>query len=304
MKTIKILSIVALLLGGLASTAAAQDDCATFDRERGECSPGTQAPSQEALLNAIRGGSPTRLMGMLEYGEMLECYECVPALARRVITDDNSRMREFSAWWLRRRHLAKNHLFIEFRSILQGDYPAWTSDLGVPQEVMRARAAEALGEFLDPNALAPLAEAAMGDAEPIVRDAAVSALGRLNHPEGNAVLAAALSDSAPEVRRAALSSIVRVNFFREHDALLGTLADDDAVVRREGALLVGQMRVGAGVDALAGLLRADEDANVRRAAAWSLGMIGDGVARDVLREARASESNRMVLDAIEIALRR
>ena len=304
MKTINIISIVALLLGGLASTAAAQDDCATFDRERGECSPGTQAPSSEALLNAIRGTAPTRLMGMLEYAEMLDCYECVPELAQRVLTDDNARMREFSAWWLRRRAFAKNHLFIEFRSILQGDYPAWTADLGVSEAVMRARAAEALGEFLDPNALAPLSEAAMTDSESIVREAAVSALGRLNHPGGNTVLAAALSDSTPEVRRAALASIIRVNFFREHDALIGTLADDDAIVRREGALLVGQMRVSAGVDALAGLLRADEDANVRRAAAWALGMIGDGTSRDALREAQASETEQMVLDAIEIALRR
>lgn len=304
MKTIRFISIVALLLGGMATTAAAQDDCSTAGAASGECSPDTRAPDRESLLNTINGGSATRLMATLEHGEMLDCYECVPALAQRLLTDDNATVREFSAWWLRRRVFAKNHVFGQFRAILQGSYPAWADDLGVSREVMRARAAEALGELMDPNALAPLSEAATADPATVVREAAVGALGRLNHPQGNTVLASALSDSAPEVRRAALAAIPRVNFFREHDALLGTLADDDAVVRREGALLTGQMRVAAGVAALAGLLRTDEDRNVRRAAAWALGRIGDGAAREALNEALTAETDRMVLDAIEIALLR
>lgn len=301
MKTI-IISLT-LLLG--TATASAQDNCHEHDRARGECSPGTQAPSAERLLEIIQTATPQRLMGSLEYGERVECYDCVPALVDRILTDDNPRVREFGAWWLRRRHLAVNHVFQELRLILAGTPSAWatTGERGYTEPVHRARAAEALGEFLDPNALAPLSQAAMTDGEPIVRAAAVSALGRLNHPQGNTVLAAALTDSATEVRQAAVMAIPRVNFFREHGALIGTLADRDVQVRRQGALLLGQFRVADSVDALAGALRSDEDASVRRSAAWALGRIGTATAREALNEVAATERTQMVLDAIEVALR-
>lgn len=306
MKTIGTIATLSLLLGLGAATASAQDVCHEHDRARGECSPGTQAPSQEALMSAIQSGSPQSLAGILEYGERVECYECVPALARRILTDDNARVREFGAWWLRRRHLAMNHLFAELRVTLEGSYPEWVRDLmsesDLSAEVVRARAAEALGEFLDPNALGPLSDAAMGDRSPVVRSAAVSALGRLNHPEGNQFLATALSDDSARVRRAAVMAVPRVNFFREHEALIGTLADDDTQVRRQGALLLGQFRVAEAVDALAGLLRSDTDAGVRRSAAWALGRIGSGASRDALREAMGTEDVSMVRDAIEVAL--
>lgn len=304
MKTIGTIGILALLLGGFATTAAAQDDCHTFDRARGECSPGTQAPTREALVNAIRTMSPTRLMGMLEYGEQVECYECGPLLVDRILTDDNDRMREFSAWYLRRRHLMAGYFFRELRMILEGTPSEWATsgERDYTQPIHRARAAEALGEFLDPNALEPLQNAARNDSEDVVRAAAVSALGRLNHPLGNPTIAAALADRSADVRRAAVMVIPRVNFFREHDALLGTLADDDVQVRRQGALLVGQLRVAEAVDALAGLLRADADASVRRSAAWSLGRIGTPAARAALDEALGVEEVSMVRDAIEIGL--
>ncbi len=306
MKTIGTIGILSLLLG-LATTASAQDDCHRHDRERGECSPGTEAPTQEALMNAIQNGSAQSLAGTLEYGERVDCYECVPALVRRVMTDGNARVREYGAWWLRRRHLAMGQIFTDFRDTLRGSYPSWVQSLmdehGISESTMRARAAEALGELLDPHALSPLTEAAMTDTEAVVRTAAVTALGRLNHPGGNAVLAAALSDESAEVRRAVVMAIPRVNFFREHDALLGTLADEDVQVRRQGALLLGQMRVGDAVDALAGLLRSDPEASVRRSAAWALGRIGTGAAREALNEVQASESVSMVRDAIEVALR-
>jgi hypothetical protein len=307
MKTNSIIGILALLLG-TAATATAQDNCHEFDRARGECSVGTEAPSTAALVNAIRTAPAQRLMGTLEYGERVECYDCVPELFHRIMTDGDAQVREFGAWWLRRRHLSVNHLFIELKAILAGTPSAWAGPeddggRGYTEPVHRARAAEALGEFLDPNALAPLTTAAMNDTEPVVRAAAVSALGRLNHPQGNTVLAAALSDGSADVRRAAVMAIPRVNFFREHVALIGTLADDDAQVRRQGALLLGQFRVADAVDALAGALRSDEDASVRRSAAWALGRIGTTAARDALNEAMGSERVSMVLDAVEVALR-
>ncbi len=99
-----------LLLGTFATTASAQPEstCRTFDRARGECSINTQAPSLAALQSAIEHGTSQRLMGTLEYGQMVECYDCVPLLMRRVLSDDNARVREFGAWWLRQRPFAAN----------------------------------------------------------------------------------------------------------------------------------------------------------------------------------------------------
>ena len=307
----KIITIVSALLLGTATTAVAQDNCHEHDRARGECSPGAQAPTTEDLVNLINTATPQRLMGSLEYGERVECYECVPALVHRIMQDDNAQVREFAAWWVRRRSLSANHVFIELKKILAGTPDgAWAfymnregERVDYDQAVHRARAAEALGEFLDPNALEPLTTAAMTDTEGVVRAAAVSALGRLNHPQGNTVLAAALGDGGSEVRRAAVMAIPRVNFFREHTALIGTLADSDVVVRRQGALLLGQFRVADSVDALAGALRSDPDASVRRSAAWALGRIGTAAARDALNEVSATEDSSMVRDAIEVALR-
>ena len=63
---------VALTLS-VAPQASAQEAFVPHDRERGELSPGTQAPSTRQLLAAAEGGSTTSsLIAMLEYGERVE----------------------------------------------------------------------------------------------------------------------------------------------------------------------------------------------------------------------------------------
>ncbi|MFW5921452.1 MAG: HEAT repeat domain-containing protein [Polyangiales bacterium] len=291
MRTISIISIATLLLGVVGSTAAAQEPHKVYDQDRGELSIGTQIPTRDELMNVIRSGAPTALMAMLEYGERLECYECVPLLQKRILESDDARVREFSAWWLRRRTFAIGGVMTFMVDTLNND-----SD-----PTRRARAAEAIGEFLSPVGLEPLTDAAMNDAATPVREAAVRGLGRLNHPDGNGVLAEAMADPDAKVRRAALSQVLKVNFFREHGAILDALGDEDPVVRRKAAKLAGEFELTDAVPALTGMLRGDDSRDVRQAAAWALGRIGGTEAFEALAQAQESESNKLVLDAIEVA---
>ncbi len=284
---------IAAAVGVPAGASAQIENGGVYDRERGELSPGTQAPTRDELVNAIRTAAPGRLMAMLEYGELVECHACVPLLEQNLLTHEDAEVRRLSAWWLRRRPFAIGAIMNRMRTTLATDAD--------PER--RARAALAIGEFLDPNGLEPLTEAVMNDSEEVVRVAAVRALGRLNHPGGNAFIGTALRDSSVEVRRAAIDQVLKVNFFREHDAILAALGDSDGQVRMRAARLAGVFELRAAVSVLAGLLRGDEVREVRQAAAWALGQIGGSDASAALREAMAAEPDSLVRDAIDVALR-
>ncbi len=286
--------VLVLALGVLgASSAQAQPVFEPHNRERGELSPGTQAPTQGDLMRVIESGSTGSLIAALEYGERVECHACVAPLERNLLESGDSDVRRISAWWLRRRPFAIGAIMNRMRTALETD--------GDPTR--RARAALAIGEFLDPNGLVPLRTAAMEDGEGVVRAAAVRALGRLNHPGGNVAIGAALADQELDVRRAALDVVLTVNFFREHEALIGALGDSDATIRMRAARLLGEMQVSAAVPVLIGLLQSDAEVLVRQAAAWGLGRINGQDARGALRGAEQSETERPVLDAITVALR-
>lgn len=293
MKHIGTIMLGTVLLA-LAAPAAAQgnDSAAGHDRRRGELSPGTQAPTQDVLMAAIEGGSPEQLSRILEYGERVECHSCVPLLQRQLLEHDDARVREMAAWWLRRRPFGFAAVFREIRMVLAND----------ADPVRRARAAEALGEFMDPNGVVHLT-AALDDADARVRAAAVRGLGRINSPAGIAGIVRAFTDTDPRVREAAVAQVLYVNFFREHEALMGLLADDDAQVRRRAALALGTFRVQEATPALSAMLAGDADAMVRQAAAWALGRIGNGDARAALTARRNVEEVSLVRDAIEVALR-
>lgn len=288
-KTPLLLVVSSLLLAGLAPTTT----FAQHDRARGEASPGAQAPSQVDMMRVIEVGSTNSLIATLEYGERVECHACVAPLTRNLLEHGDSEVRRISAWWLRRRIFAIGAVMSQMRNVLESD----------ASPVRRARAARAIGEFLDPNGLNPLQEAAMNDAASEVREAAVRGLGRLNHPGGNQVIGAALADTDATVRLAALDVVLTVNFFRESEALIGTLADSDPMIRMRAARLVGEMQVDAAVPVLVGLLQSDENVLVRQAAAWGLGRINGEDARGALRAAQTTETESQVLDAVEVALR-
>lgn len=292
MNTMKMIAVAALLLGLVSETAQAQDRFYPFVRERGESSPGTSAPSVDRMVATLENGAPTSIMATLEYGERVECHECVPIVERMLLESDHARVREFAAWWLRRRTFVIGAITAQMRQVLASDTDA----------VRRARAAEALGEFMNPRNLEVLSTAAQGDTDAAVRRAAILGLARMNHQGASPVIAAAMADTDAGVRFAATQSAMRIPFFRDYAAVIGALADSDTAVRREAAQLAGHFRLADAVPALQALL-SDADWNVRQSAAWSLGRIGSAQARDALNAALTAETDSLVRDAIEIALR-
>lgn len=293
----KIATLASIVLGLALVPPTVQADEPTevqvHDRTRGELSPGTGAPTREKMKNTIKSGSPTALYAMLEYGERVECFECIPLLEKKLLDSDNAQTREIAAWWLRRRSFGFGRIMVRMREV------ASTHE----DPVMRERALAALGEFLDPHALPTLDAVATGDAEPSVRVAAVRALGRLNAQAGNATLAKVLADGDARVRKAALDQVLKVSFFRDAGALLARLDDSDAGVRRTSVQLVGELRIADAAEPLMGLLMTDDSPQVRQAAAIALGRIGGNDAFTALTDARALEDDEQVSGAIDIAMR-
>lgn len=295
--TYKTQALFAVAILALATTPAAlasaqgNDSSADnqFDRTRGELSPDTEAPTQAALMQAIEAGSPGHLAALLEYGERVECHACVPLLQRQLLENDDAMVREMSAWWLRRRPFGFGAVFFEIRTVLATD----------ADPVRRARAAEALGEFMDPHGVLYLREA-LADADARVRAAAVAGLGRINSPAGIDGIVSAFGDADANVREVAVRQVLLVNFFRNYDELMGLLADDSTSVRRQAALSLGTFRVAEATPALIGMLN-DAEPMVRQAAAWALGRVGGQ--RAALTEHQAIEEDRSVLDAIAVAVR-
>lgn len=282
--------VLALVLGaslvGGASLASAQL------YRPGETSPGTQAPSNEQILDVLQRAAPDEVYATLEYAENVECQRCIPAVERSLYST-SPRIREIAAWWLRRRIFGFPIVFARTVRTLR--------DASASVE-RRTYAAEALGEFMDPNAVPVLSEAfSSGDAT--VRAAVVRSLGRMNQLAGHETIVRALSDSDATVRRDALSAIPLLSFFARSDAFLPLIADPDAVVRKRATLLLAEYGVEEAVDPLITTLQTDASRDVRQAAAYALGRLGGAGAREALRQAQTSEADSLVRDAIEVALR-
>lgn len=292
----KLSAIAGLLVTLYVPCAYAQDTgtpVVVFDRERGELSPGTSAPSRQQMVNAIKSAAPTRLYATLEYGERVECFECIPLLTTKLLSSDDAQTREIAAWWLRRRSFGFGRVMEEMQRVTRDDN----------SPVKRARAASALGEFLDPHASDALSSLAQADSDVSVRVAAVRALGRLNTLAGHAALSGALRDPAAEVRLAGLQQVLRVTFFQDAEGIMGLLADDDTHVRAVAAQIAGELRLTAASDALLGVLMTDESPQVRQAAAIALGRVAGGDKSGALSDALREERDVSVRDAISIAMR-
>jgi HEAT repeat protein len=266
---------------------------AVYDRVRGELSPGTDAPKLETMMNAIRSASPTALTAVLEYGSRTECLECIPLLQTKLLASREPKVREMAAWWLRQRPFGYGRVAVAMRKAAVEDAD--------PER--RARAAEALGEFLDVRGLPALEHAATEDSSADVRLRAVRALGRLNAREGQAVLAASLEDTDVRVRRAAIDQVLRLNDWQDTDAVIARLQDDDVQVRVRAAKLSGSLGLTGAQQKLIDVLQHDSAPMARQAAAWALGRLGGGDAKQALTQARASEKDDSVLDALDVAVR-
>jgi HEAT repeat protein len=257
-----------------------------------------QLSSADRIKSAVaRAGSPSGVWQALEHGEKVECLECIPAV-ENLLYDGNAKNREIAAWWLRRRIFGvfgENQVYSRAVQALETN----------PDATTRARAAEALGEFLDSAGISHVANSLVNDGEPIVRAAAARALDRLNNPGPNGELAKALGDSDEGVRLSALGAAMHVHGFTDVAAVTRLVYDSSPVVRRHAAGALGQMRAPDAVTALIGLTSPDQesDARTRASAVNALGRIGDPSARDALMGA-LSDPDSFVRDAAQVAIRR
>ena len=243
--------------------------------------------------------APSRIWKVLEHGEKVECLACIP-LVSGLLYDAQPKTREIAAWWLRRR------IFGVFGP---GEvYSRVIDTLGDQNqtEQRRARAANALGEFLSVAGAKHLSRAIREDQSPLVREMAVKALERMNSQGTEGALATAMGDEAEPVRLAAVRASTRVHAFRDVAALSLRIGDSSAGVRREAAAALGIMRVKDSVDGLIALASPDveSDPAVRMSAIWSLGQLADPSAAEVVRAAALSDPDRFVRDAARAAGRR
>jgi hypothetical protein len=250
--------------------------------------------TRDRIKSVTASGSMMAIWETLEHGERVECLDCIPAIGE-LLYDANPRTREIAAWWLRRRIagvFGEGQVYQQTLQKLQAD----------PDPVTRMYAANALGEFLALPGIDACAVAVERDADPRVRAAAATALGRLND-DGKGALSKALADVDPQVKLAAIRSAGRINAFKDAPAVARLAGDGDAMVRRNAAELLGQMRAPEGFDAVLALAK-DPDANVRNAACHSLGALHDQRARAVLEDLAKNDPNTLVRDQAQIALRR
>lgn len=248
----------------------------------------------DRIKSVAAKGTMMEIWETLEHGERVECGDCI-ASVEPLLYDSNPRTREIAAWWLRRRLVG---VFGEGQ-VYQQTVQVLASD---PSPLRRVYAANALGEFLAAPGIEACAAAIVRDADPTVRAAAATALGRLND-EGGGAISKALADADSRVKLAALGASTRINHFVDVPSVARLTGDGDALVRRRAAEVLGGMRAKDAVDGLLALTK-DTDAGVRNAACHALGQIRDGRARQALEAVKASDPDTLVRDQADMALRR
>jgi HEAT repeat protein len=304
-RTLSYLLLAGLVIGaGLGAYRAEADTPTPPVRGTATVYKGIRADSVEQLSSpdriksaALRPGAPSAIWQALEHGEKVECLDCIPAV-ENLLYDGNAKNREIAAWWLRRRIFGvfgQGEVYSRAVDTLKGDTDA----------TRRARAAEALGEFLDGAGIPHVANSLVSDDAPVVRAAAARALDRLNSTGPGGELSKALGDIDENVRLSALGAATHVHGFTDIASVARLAFDASPVVRRHAAGALGQMRARDSVTALIGLLSPSQesDAKTRASAAHALGLIGDAAARDALMAA-LSDPDSFVQDAARIALRR
>lgn len=304
--TFKKFTTFALTLGAAAlatSLVAADETQRNVHQGRASVYQNLHADSLEdvstpATIKAVTMGnaSPTRIWKVLEHGERVECLDCIPRV-KELLWDGHAKTREISAWWLRRRIFGVFGPGEVYEQVLTTLHES-------EDEHRRAYAADAIGEFLVGSGVPHVAQAAVEDASPIVRQSAVRALTRLNHEGPNGELAMALSDDDEAVRLAALYGALRVHVFTGLDELVLRIEDESPAVRRRAARTLGEMRARDAVVGLIVLTSPDSEpvASVRAAAVTALGRIADKSARSAV-DAAQDDPDQYVRDAARMALR-
>ncbi|HEX4510954.1 MAG TPA: HEAT repeat domain-containing protein, partial [Burkholderiaceae bacterium] len=190
--------------------------------------------------------------------------------------------------------------------LAQDDQPAVIDGLrqrlSAPDTLTRQAVTATLGMLGDDDA-APLLTTSLRDASGGVRANAAWGLGLMEVNSAASALAALFNDRVPLVRQAAVGAVGRLDSVDATDALIRRLKIDDvAAVRRAAAWALGNREAQTAGTALVAALATDQDNGVREMCAWALGSIGDHDAADGLAKALGSEHDTRTRRTIAWAL--
>lgn len=270
------------LLGVLVGTSNGKTDEVPVDFSKEEIA------TPEAIQDVALRGAPIAVWETLEHGEQLECLDCI-AYVKPLLFDKDARVREISAWWLRRRLFGYAEVALEMRKVVETD----------ADPSRRAAAANALGEFMDPGGTKFLIKAST-DTAAAVRIAALKGLQRINDAEGAPAVGVALADGDVAVRKTALEVATHIAGFKDVAGVAKLISDPDAAVRARAADALGFFGNKGSVAGLAALAVTDADEDVRIDAVNALGEIGDAAGKSAVDKALNDASPR-VRDAARVA---
>jgi HEAT repeat protein len=109
-----------------------------------------------------------------------------------------------------------------------------------PDPTVREALATAYGEVSSPNAVQWLADAARGDVDKHVKEAATAALGAIGASAGLETLLLLISDGPPQVRRRAIAAITVFDDDRVEPAIRRAALDRNPGVREAAEMVVGK----------------------------------------------------------------
>ncbi|HUH00479.1 MAG TPA: HEAT repeat domain-containing protein [Kofleriaceae bacterium] len=236
--------------------------------------------SYSRIATAINGGGTATIIAELERAERLVCPSCVQPVMN-LLDDDRFEVREVAAWWFARRPAQK--AMLHDRSVER---------LATGDSVQARNAADILGTFRHPQAIAPLAAAmSRSNLSAEARAHIMHALGTIGHKSANPALMLGMQDASADTRLQAVTAWIAIRGQTDAAPALPLIGDSNLLVRRKAAAAVGFFSDGAGRQALEDRLLNDTDSVVRRNAAWALGQIGDAASRGALDQAVNDESS-------------
>ena len=126
------------------------------------------------------------------------------------------------------------------------------------------------------------------DSDPVIRQKAISLMGKFGEERFASQLVLSLADEATTVRLAAIQAIVRLRPEKGIDPLIASLEDDDVWIRTAAAQALGEYRHPAALEPLIRHLGSDEPP-VRIAVIEALGKSGNPSVREVLFRCAAED---------------
>jgi hypothetical protein len=197
------------------------------------------------------------------------------------LTEDNRyAVREAAAWWFARRPGSKDIMVSQMKDDLAGG-----------DSIHVRNAADFVGRVREYKTLPDLRIAIKRtDLSAEAKVAIVNAVGFMAHIDGNGILTTAMQDAEPTVRQAAVTAWRDILGQMDVTPVVGMLNDSDAKVRAQAATVVGAYASKAALAQLENLVVNDTDPYVRRNAAWALGKIGSLSSQNALMTATKDPS--------------